>query len=162
MSAFESFAAFDKVVNAINKSRRNARDYVGGVSKLHADSWMTAVNMAHLHPHYGLDIEEEVDPNEDLKITSYRKQRLKARQSPYSTCVIEVRATPPMPMREESSIDERRRKSGQEKANEESQSVTTEDLQKLEALFGKSIQTRTSKDAEESFYSSIGKVSRKG
>ena len=158
MQMFDSFSVFDDVVNAINRSRRNARDYVGGTNKFDADSWITAVNMAHLHPSYGMDDEEEEDPNEDPKIASYRKQRLRARQSPYPTCVIEVRATPPVPQKEESSSSKRQQKSNKVEGNESSASVTIEELQKLEALFGKSAEAETSLDEEETFYTSIGKV----
>lgn len=154
-SLSESFNVFDDVVNAINEARRNSRDYVIGVDNKSSDTWITSVNMAHLHPLFGFD-EEDPSNSEDPKVTAYKKKRMEARRSPYPTCVIEVRATPPMPIESTKSKTSRRKR--MQKVDKEEDASSREQLRKLEALFGKSAEKESSSNAEESFYDSIGKT----
>ena len=159
----ESFPIFDGMIQAVNIARRNARDYLtdlsvedkalpGSESSDAADEWITAVNMAHLHPGFGGadDTKKVAIENEDPKIAAYREKKMKARRSPYPSIVIEVRATPPIKAPE-------RLQSKDSKLAPKSE-VTKEDLQKLEALFGKSASTKEDVDPEEEFYKAIEKV----
>eukprot|EP00816_Leptocylindrus_hargravesii_P007429 CAMPEP_0196807284 /NCGR_PEP_ID=MMETSP1362-20130617/7241_1 /TAXON_ID=163516 /ORGANISM="Leptocylindrus danicus, Strain CCMP1856" /LENGTH=474 /DNA_ID=CAMNT_0042181129 /DNA_START=43 /DNA_END=1467 /DNA_ORIENTATION=- len=173
VTELESFSIFDGMVQAVNKARRNARDYLTdySVEKASGSSsddetsdtaaeWMTAVNMAHLHPGFGASNTAaaaaeggEVEKNdEDPKITAYREKKMKARRSPYPSIVIEVRATPPM------EAPERAQESNDNDKSSSKSEVTKEDLQKLEALFGKSASTKDDVDPEEEFYKAIGKT----
>ena len=173
IGVFDQFEDFDAIVNAINKARRSAGDYVLSTnSKEEEDSskkWITAINMAHLHPRFGglnADNEDDVvDPNEDPKITEYKKKRKEARRSPYPTCVVEVRATPPFEMQERSSALDRKKKVSIDDVNSgtSESSVSKKDLDKLEALFGMTVTTKdsTKTNTEEDFYKAIGKVSKK-
>lgn len=123
-----------------------------------------SVNCAHLHPKFGEPTpeekleemkQEEEEGEVDLNLKAYKEKRLLARRSPYPTVVVEVRSTPPpdfspQPSNENTPPDEK---------------VTSEDIQKLEALFGKSptfdhpTKEKSSKQEENDFYNAIGKAS---
>jgi len=101
-----SFPLFDKLVEAINQARRNARDYVTDVSLEKLDDrleageeglcdWSVSVNCAHLHPSFGektpeeamQELKDEEEAGEvDLNYEEYKKKRILARQSPFSHC----------------------------------------------------------------------------
>mmetsp|Transcript_4589 Transcript_4589/g.13022 ORF Transcript_4589/g.13022 Transcript_4589/m.13022 type:complete len:445 (-) Transcript_4589:72-1406(-) len=159
------FLVFDNMISAINQARRNARDYVTDVSLERLDEnmygdgdrdWVVSVNCAHLHPGFGQktpeqelkELQEEEESGEvDLNLQEYKKRRLQARQSPYPSVVVEVRAmappefTPPPP-------------SGPETPNpieDVDEPIDSEFIQNLEALFSKST---LQKDG--GFYDSIG------
>ena len=103
-----------------------------------------SVNCAHLHPNFGEKtpeqelkdlIEEEEAGEVDLNLQEYKKRRLQARQSPYPSVVVEVRAMlppdfsgppPSGPVTPDpiEDIDDRE--------------IDSEFLQSLEALFSKS------------------------
>jgi len=173
IAVFDNFEDFDAIVNAINKARRSAGDYVLSTKNKEEEEsskkWITAINMAHLHPRFGglnADNEDDaVDPNEDPKITEYKKKRKEARRSPYPTCVVEVRATPPFETQERSSALDRKKKVSIDDVNSGTSegSVSKKDLDKLEALFGMTVTTKDSAktNTEEDFYKAIGKVSNK-
>jgi hypothetical protein len=109
-----------------------------------------------LHPGFGQktpeqelkELKEEEEAGEvDLNLQEYKKQRLQARQSPYPSIVVEVRAmvppefTPPPP-------------SGPETPNpieDVDEPIDSEFVQNLEALFSKS-----SLQKDGGFYDSIG------
>jgi hypothetical protein len=111
-----------------------------------------------LHPKFGEKTAEEIlkemqEEDEgaevDVNLQAYKEKRMAARRSPYPTVVLEVRASPPPDF---GSAPPVRQAASDEK-------VSAEDIQKLEALFGKSAATtkeRGSKEVENDFYDSIG------
>lgn len=160
-----SFQVFDSLIAAINRARRNARDLVTDLSLERLDEnmygdgdrdWCVSVNCAHLHPKFGektpeqelKEMQAEDEAGEvDLNLQEYKKRRLLARQSPYPSVVVEVRAmappefTPPPP-------------SGPETPNpieDVEEPINSDFLQSLEALFSKS-----SLQKDGGFYDSIG------
>eukprot|EP00586_Coscinodiscus_wailesii_P015323 CAMPEP_0172513486 /NCGR_PEP_ID=MMETSP1066-20121228/252855_1 /TAXON_ID=671091 /ORGANISM="Coscinodiscus wailesii, Strain CCMP2513" /LENGTH=448 /DNA_ID=CAMNT_0013293773 /DNA_START=178 /DNA_END=1524 /DNA_ORIENTATION=+ len=159
----DSFQVFDQLVQAINHARRNARDYVTDITTESNMDWSTTVNMAHLHPQYGILTPEEtlaqeqkddVDGEVDLNLQAYKEARLKARQSPHPTLVIEVRTTPAMAIPEEPQVMKN------ELPKEEG--VSIEDMKKLEALFGKSAtfehEESAKRNKEDALWDAIGKT----
>jgi hypothetical protein len=165
-----SFATFDTLIESINQARRNARDYVTDVSLEKLDEnygdgerdWSVSVNCAHLHPKFGEPTPEEeleemknedLDGEVDLNLKAYKEKRLLARRSPYPTIVIEVRSTPPPDFGAPNT-----------QPHQEEEKITSEDIQRLEALFGKSAamdhpaKTNSLQD-ENDFYDAIGKAS---
>lgn len=122
-----------------------------------------SVNCAHLHPKFGEKTSEEVlqelkeeeqSGEVDVNLKMYKEKRLLARRSPYPTVVIEVRATPPPNFGDNQPT----------KPTAATQEVTSADIQRLEALFGKSAhmshpsKEKTSREEEEDFYDAIGKT----
>lgn len=99
--------------------------------------------------------EEEEAGEVDVHLEAYKKKRLLARRSPYPTICIEVRATPPPDFGAAGPPPSMMRG----KQVEEVDKVTSDDVQKLEALFGKSavvpIAERTPKEEENAFYDAI-------
>jgi hypothetical protein len=81
------------------------------------------------------DEQDEVDVN----LETYKKQRLLARRSPYPTVCVESRATPPPDFSQAppppSMIRRERMRGADDESGEEK--VTLDDVQRLEALFGK-------------------------
>jgi hypothetical protein len=156
----DSFPVFDKLVETINQARRNARDYVTDVMLEKIDDqeepkWSIAIHCGHLHPAYGRrtpeqelqDLKDEEEAGEvDVHLQEYKKARLLARRSPYPTLVIEVQASPPPdfgaspPPSAAGSDDER---------------ISAADIQKLEALFGKSAHI-SDESEEDSFWNAVG------
>jgi hypothetical protein len=180
----ESFDEFNQLIETVNAARRHGRDYVTGshLERMDGDDiddgteipWSVSVNCAHLHPNFGektpeQELEEmkaEEEAGEvDLNYKEYQKQKQAARRSPYPTIVVEVRAHPPpnfgaspSPMRQAQA----NKPTGGGEEESSSSTVTAEDIQKLEALFGQSAHMNhptkhlTAKDEEEDFYARIG------
>jgi hypothetical protein len=179
-----NFTVFDRWMETINQARRNARDYVTDLALEKLDSydagdpaevdWSVSVNCAHLHPKFGEltprqqlqkmkedDLAGEIDVNYE----EFRERRMLARRSPYPTLVLEVRAvpppdfgqSPPPSMRQSMPAESRRGNDGG------GDSITSADIQRLEALFGKSpafnhpAADRTTRQQEEDFFNQIGK-----
>jgi len=156
----QSFATYDKLIEAINRARRNARDYVtdtalernderlygDDVDKDSVQDWSVSVNCAHLHPQFGQLTpeqeleqlrEEEASGEVDVHQRAYREKRMEARRSPYPTIVVEVRSIPPpdfgvAPPPPSTAVK------GEKIPALSSGEVSRQDIQKLEALFGKS------------------------
>lgn len=178
------------MIEAINQARRNARDYVTDEALEKLDDalllndqeddqdeddrpsrdWSVSVNLAHLHPNYGektpeellQEMKEEEEAGEvDVHYQEYKQKRLLARRSPYPTVVIEVRSVPPPDF---SSSPRPPMPSSSSSSNEDAkESISSADVQRLEALFGKSAhfhhptQALTPEQSEDAFYSRIGK-----
>lgn len=148
----DNFSSFDNLINAINQARRNARDYITDDDADDDDStsnWSTAINCAHLHPAYGektaaerlQEMRNEDEAGEvDLHYEQYKAAKLAARRSPYPTVVIEVRASPSPDFQSSPP------------PQSSSSSVAAADIQKLEALFGKSTLTSD----KDSFWDNVG------
>ena len=126
-----------------------------------------SINAAGLHPNFGAktaeemlrDLQEEEETGEvDLNLKEYKERRNKARQSPFPSIVIEVRATPPIDFGPGSPPQSQQPK----KAQPPVPAPSKDDLERLEALFGMSAAKKTSvaynEDEEVDFYDSIGKV----
>jgi len=186
----QSFAVFDALVNAINEARRNARDYVTDLALEKLDDrmtiesenardepserdWSVSVNCAHLHPQFGemtaeqrlQQMKEEDESGEvDVNLQQYKEKRLLARRSPYPSVVIEVRAVPPPDFGRAPPPPPPMPYAAQLASSESDEKEISEaDIQKLEALFGKSAYMNqhptadlSPKQQEESFYDSIG------
>jgi hypothetical protein len=171
----ESFQVFDEFINAVNTARRNARDYVTekSIEQLHQElagetsrDWSVSVNCAHLHPGFGKKSpqeemqqmkDEETAGEVDVHAQEYAAKRLLARQSPYPTIVVEVRAQPPpdwgvnpiprqqpqQPTTQELTEEDEEEGEGmseQYKYNRKKllqMEISPQDVSKLEALFGK-------------------------
>jgi hypothetical protein len=101
--------------------------------------------------------EEEEAGEVDLNLQAYKEKRLLARRSPYPTIVVEVRSTPPP------DFSPKPKKATQQPPPEEN--VTADDIQKLEALFGRSATfdhpttPKSPKEEENDFYNAIGRAS---
>lgn len=175
----ESFPLFDAFIEAINQARRHARDYVTddaldkNEDRLMQDDedddddpreWSVSVNCAHLHPKYGQltakqELEQMKDEEEnkevDLNYKEYLEKRQMARRSPYPTIVIEVRSTPPPDFT-------RSPPSSAAYSQQEESNISAKDIQKLEALFGKSAHMAhpsnelSPEQEEDAFYRAIG------
>lgn len=126
-----------------------------------------SVNCAHLHPKFGEPTPEEQleemkkedeEGEVDLNLRAYKEKRLLARRSPYPTVVIEVRSQPPPDFSQTPQTNEAPAEVVDEK-------VTNDDIQRLEALFGKSptfdhpTKNKSSREEENDFYDAIGKAS---
>ena len=118
-----------------------------------------SVNCAHLHPNFGEKspkqiLKEMMDEEEagevDINLQNYKRKKELARRSPYPTVVIEVLATPPP-----------ENYTPPPSAQESKEEISSDDIRKLEALFGKSAafshpsQDTSDKDQEDAFYDSI-------
>lgn len=167
----DSFPVFDGLIESINRARRNARDYVTDtkLEKLDADDhhlsdseWSVSVNCAHLHPDFGKrtaqEILKEMQEQEasgeeiDLVYEAYQAKKLLARQSPFPTIVIEVRASPPPDF---GDAPPPQPPASHKAAQDQDDQVSSDDIQKLEALFGKSAHIG-SKSGDDDFYDAIG------
>lgn len=171
-----SFPVFDGLVGAINQARRNARDYVTDVAldklddRLEADEddddWSVSINCAHLHPEFGVltpeqemeKLKQEDEEGEvDVNLQEYKEKKLMARRSPYPTLVIEVRAVPPPDFGSAPPPP-----SSSQAGGEDEPTISSTDIQKLEALFGRSAhvghpkEDLSPKEREDAFYSAIG------
>jgi len=189
---FKSFQEFEATFQAINAARRAARDYVTDVSleKLEMEltenpierDWVVSISLSSLHPKFGtktlaesiaeMKKEEQEEDEVDPKLKAYKKQRVLARQSPYPSLVLEVKAMPPpdfdsssssvsSPMQEESSSSDSISSdtTAQSEFNE-TRGPSKQELKKLEALFGKASTDHRSTEgrSEDSFYDSISEV----
>lgn len=179
-SDFESFHVFENTLKTINTARRNARDYVTDLSieKMKEEQagmanrdWVVSINAASLHPRYGEKTPEEIlnemkheesNGEVDLNLEEYKKFRNRARQSPYPTIVIEVRATP-QELRVPPSND--MNSNPQDNQEPSSGGISKEDIKRLELMFGQSASTNHPKKeissqvkSDDAFYDAIGKV----
>ena len=150
--------------------------------------YSVSVNCAHLHPDFGKKTpeqtlqqmkEEEEQGEVDLHAQEYAEKRLLARQSPYPTIVVEVRATPPPDWGEHATpppphmrVEEDPTEGDDDDEGPQmyqynrkellNKEVTAADIQALEALFGKAAakdhpKGKDSEKAKEtSFYEAIG------
>jgi hypothetical protein len=166
----DSFPVFDGLIESINKARRNARDYVTDtkLEKLDDDhsltdsEWSVSVNCAHLHPDFGKktaaetlqEMQEQEASGEaiDLVYEEYQAKKLLARQSPFPTIVIEVRSQSPPDFGD--APPQKPTSSASAEAAQDDK-VSSDDIQKLEALFGKSAHIE-SKSGDDDFYDAIG------
>ena len=175
----DSFVEFNNLIETINGARRVARDFVTGshLERMDGDDdddddestpWSVSVNCAHLHPTYGAktpeeelqDLRTEEAAGEvDVNYLKFKEQRMMARRSPYPTVVLEVCARPPPDF---GAAPPPPAASSSSSSTEETSPVTSNDISKLEALFGKSAHMNhptkhvTPKEEEEDFYSRIG------
>ena len=131
-------------------------------------SLSVSINCAHLHPEYGTvspeeqleqlkreESEGEVDPN----LQEFKKRRDEARRSPYPSVIIEVQSTPPPDFgsrRDALAVDD----AASEMAIESTvdKDVTSEDVKKLEALFGMGAAKKSSSSVNDPFYDALGEV----
>jgi hypothetical protein len=179
-----NFTIFDRWMEAINQARRNARDYVTDLALEKLDSydsddpgerdWSVSVNCAHLHPKFGeltpqqqLEKmkEDELAGEIDVNYEEYKERKMLARRSPYPTLVLEVRAVPPPNFGEAPPPSMRQSPAGSRRGSDKGgeSSITSADIQRLEALFGKSpafnhpAADRTARQQEDDFFNQIGK-----
>lgn len=161
---FQSFQNFETTYQAINTARRAARDYVTDLScekfermtngnGIEGD-WSVSVSLASLHPDYGLESKEEClsqndgqDMEVDLKLEEYQKKRLLARQSPYPTLALEIKAMPP------TNFEVGPTSPIEGSSNDADQLPAMNGLNQLEAMYCKSSVTCEIED-----YDSIGSV----
>jgi hypothetical protein len=179
---FDAFQTFEGVIQAINLARSNARDLVTDVSiekmETMEKEWNVSINGASLHPLYGeqtpKEMIEELEEMEregemDMNKINLMRRRNQARRSPYPTLIVEVQASPPQFINEESY-----RRLGGSPPDSSSPSDDDDDLSrqgvlenvvlKLESIFAKSaaLHKRTEvkeEDSEDSFYNAIGRAS---
>ncbi len=131
------------------------------------EMYRVSINAAGLHPDFGAktaqealrDLQEEEEMGEvDLNLKEYKERRNKARQSPFPSIVIEVRATPPIEFGSGSPPQSQQPK----KAQPSVPATSKDDLERLEALFGMSAAKKPPVSSQEDeavdFYDSIGKV----
>jgi hypothetical protein len=170
----DSFKTFDGLIESINKARRNARDYVTDTKLVKLDDdqsltdseWSVSVNCAHLHPDFGKktaaetlqEMQEQEASGEaiDLVYEEYQAKKLLARQSPFPTIVIEVRSQSPPDFGDAPPQQKPTSSASAEAALDDK--VSSDDIQKLEALFGKSahIESKSSGSGDDDFYDAIG------
>mmetsp|Transcript_13288 Transcript_13288/g.28834 ORF Transcript_13288/g.28834 Transcript_13288/m.28834 type:complete len:354 (+) Transcript_13288:1252-2313(+) len=140
-----------------------------------------SINCAHLHPQYGIptpaeqlaqlkDEEDEVDVN----LEEYKKRRDEARRSPYPSVIVEVMSTPPPDFGSGArrvSADEAMEAavaaakenvhimegSSTSKKVDADADVTSEDVKRLEALFGMSAADKSS-SVDDTFYDALGEA----
>lgn len=184
---FNHYPYFQAIIEAINRARRNARDlYVATDDAL--QDWTVSINAAGLHPQFGQKTpdqilkdmkNEEQQPDIDVNLSEYIERKNKARQSPYPSVVVEVRATPNIftnipntPPAPSKNTDNSHTSKGSNSDNSiQDPSPSREDLQRLEALFAMSAATKPDTPAVEQqpseeqdrdeivdFYDAIGKA----
>mmetsp|Transcript_19501 Transcript_19501/g.35291 ORF Transcript_19501/g.35291 Transcript_19501/m.35291 type:complete len:500 (-) Transcript_19501:351-1850(-) len=159
------FQTFDKLIQAINQARRASRDFVLKKKDDNDDSkdWVVSINCAHLHPNYGIPTpeeqlaslqHEEEEGEVDVNLQEYKKRRDEARRSPYPSVIVEVQSTPPPDFgaRMEEAVMEAAAKDVEEESE-----VTSEDVKKLEALFGMSAAKKPS-SVDDPFYDALGEA----
>lgn len=177
-----NFHVFDGLVLAINQARRASRDFVlkreeeeekeGGDG---GQDWVVSINCAHLHPQYGTPSpeeqlralkHEEEEGEVDLNRLEFKRRRDEARRSPYPSLIVEVQSTPPVDFGRSSSSSNGMRRDEEaleaavemetaSSSNNVDADVTSDDVRKLEALFGMSAAT---KSADDTFYEAIGEA----
>jgi hypothetical protein len=168
----DSFPVFDGLIESINRARRNARDYVTDAKlekrdddhSLTDSEWSVSVNCAHLHPDFGkktaAETLQEMQDQEasgeavDLVYEEYQAKKLLARQSPFPTIVIEVRSQSPPDFGDTSPQQKSATAASTEAAPDDP--VSSNDVQKLEALFGKSAHMESTQSGDDDFYDAIG------
>lgn len=170
----KSFHTFDKLVQAINQARRASRDFV--LKKKEDDDgskdWVVSINCAHLHPQYGIPTpaeqlaqlkQEEEDGEVDVNLEKYKKRRDEARRSPYPSVIVEVMSTPPPDFgashkaaMEAAEKNMHIMEEGSKKMDADN-GVTSEDVKRLEALFGMSAAEKSS-SVDDTFYDALGEA----
>jgi len=172
---FDSFKAYEGVIQAINLARKNARDLVTDVSiekmELMEKEWNVSINGASLHPRYGekspKEIIEELEQFEEEGMIDVNKveglrRRNQARRSPYPTLIVEVQASPPG---ENSGSSSGPPQSVSDDDDDLSRRGVLKDIVvKLESIFAKSAAIHKKNDVkpgndEDSFYKAIGRTS---
>lgn len=163
------FRTFDTLIQAINQARRRAREFVVKMDKDDEQTrsnelgkdWVVAINCAHLHPQYGMQTpeeqlaamkHEEEEGEVDVNLQEYKKRRDEARRSPYPSVIVEVQSTPPPDFGAAAAATEAKAAVDEAKPDDD---VTSDDVKKLEALFGMSAAT---KKADDPFYDALGEV----
>jgi hypothetical protein len=167
----DSFLTFDVLINNLNQARRDARDYITDAMLEKIDNagdddyereWSVAINCAHLHPKFGektpeqtlqeMKEEDENGGEVDVNLEQYKRARQAARRSPYPTVVLEVRATPPPDFGQSPPPQN----SAREYIGDGDERITAADIQRLEALFGKSAVSDKNASEDEGFWNAIG------
>ena len=99
----------------------------------------------------------------DINLQDFKKRRDEARRSPYPSVIVEVQSTPPPDFgvrRDEAAMEAAARdmeaNSAIGKVDEDSD-VTSDDVKKLEALFGMSA-AKKSNSVDDPFYDALGEV----
>ena len=122
-----------------------------------------SVNCAHLHPNFGTLTKEEQlrqlkdeEGEVDVNLEAYERQRLLARRSPYPTVCVEVRATPPPDFSQAAPPPSMVRANTDEVVHQDK--VTLDDVQRLEALFGKAAVIKKESSDDDSFWDALGKA----
>mmetsp|Transcript_35188 Transcript_35188/g.84899 ORF Transcript_35188/g.84899 Transcript_35188/m.84899 type:complete len:501 (-) Transcript_35188:185-1687(-) len=164
------FHIFDKLVQAINQARRSSRDFVLKKKENDDDKeWIVSINCAHLHPQYGVPTpeeqlaalkHEEEEGEIDVNLQEFKKQREAARRSPYPSVIVEVQSTPPPDFgarRDEAAMEAAARDMEASSKADEDRDVTSEDVKRLEALFGMSAAKKSS-SADDPFYDALGEA----
>ena len=129
-----------------------------------------SINCAHLHPQYGTPTpeqqlatmkNEEAEGEIDVNMEEYKKRRDEARRSPYPSVIVEVQSTPPPDFgassrkRDEEAMMEAAAAAAEIAAKADAD-VTSDDVKKLEALFGMSAAKKSSGD--DPFYDALGEA----
>lgn len=164
----DQFRTFDTLIQAINQARRRAREFVVKMDKDDDETanelgkdWVVAINCAHLHPQYGMQTpeeqlaamkHEEEEGEVDVNLQEYKKRRDEARRSPYPSVIVEVQSTPPPDFGAAAAATEAKAAADEAKPDDD---VTSDDVKKLEALFGMSAAT---KKADDPFYDALGEA----
>lgn len=128
-----------------------------------------SINCAHLHPEYGVPTpeeqlaalkHEEEEGEVDLNMQDFKKRRDEARRSPYPSVIVEVQSTPPPDFGSRMSRGEEAMEAAARDMNagKEDADVTSDDVKKLEALFGMSAASKSA-SVDDSFYDALGDVS---
>lgn len=160
---FASFREFEKVLSAINRARKDARDFVTDASIKKMESmekeWNVNINGACLHPKYGekspKEMMEEFD-NLEQKVIEEEVEKMarlnQARRSPYPTIIIEIQASPPLSEEEMKA---------QQVSKSENKDILEDIVLKLESIFAKSAvlhKKMEGKDDDYQLFDSIGNV----
>ena len=124
-----------------------------------------SINCAHLHPNFGEPTPDEQlaamkhgeeEGEVDMNLQDYKKRRDEARRSPYPSVIVEVQSCPPPdfgPRRDEAAME-----AAAQDTPAADTDVTSEDVKKLEALFGMSA-AKKSTLVDDPFYDALGEVS---
>ena len=137
----------------------------------HVQRISVSINCAHLHPQYGIQTpeeqlaelkREEEEGEVDVNMQEYKKRRDEARRSPYPSVIVEVQSTPPPDFgtrRDEAAMMEAAAADmmGAKMSDNSDGDVTSEDVKKLEALFGLSAAKKSTKP-DDPFYDALGEV----
>ena len=99
--------------------------------------------------------QEEEEGEVDVNLQEYKKRRDEARRSPYPSVIVEVQSTPPPDFGSRSPLaqDQQQQQEAPQMKIDADEGVTSEDVKRLEALFGMSA---ASKKADDAFYDALG------
>ena len=145
--------------------------YLSHTHTLTHNNASVSINCAHLHPQYGMQTpeeqlaelkREEEEGEVDVNMQEYKKRRDEARRSPYPSVIVEVQSTPPPDFgtrRDEAAMMEAAAADmmGAKMSDNSDGDVTSEDVKKLEALFGLSAAKKSTKP-DDPFYDALGEV----